>query len=389
MVYDASARVVGFGAAVYQAPTLRLDRVCLDGGVPRTTAPTTDLQPSERSAACSDDVHLLAEPWPEADQLFRRDPRWRGGDGAWSIDLGNARSLWIFGDSFIDPEGETRESSFFIRNSIAIQQGADPTTADMTFYWQTTAQGQPTAYFPNSGNIWYWGGAGAVIDNKVVLFQQGNQLDAQNNVVRAPTRAVLIGNYTGDPSTWTQQWYDVPPDPSGYIWGPHYAFTYGSHLYVYATRPPAATGGSANTAALLRFTKSNAKVGNFTKPQWWTGSQYVVDGQPATLWDPSTQYSVHALPSGEHLAIMGGIAYGPGLFATAPDRSGPFSPFQTFYVPPESSWGGDGGGVLNYLWHAHPQLTGAPVVATYSTHGLNVLQDESPYYPKFVRFTPP
>ena len=58
--------------------------------------------------------------WPEADQLFRRDTRWRGSDAANSIDLGEGRVLWTFGDSFVDNNPvaaqRQRKTARFIRN---------------------------------------------------------------------------------------------------------------------------------------------------------------------------------------------------------------------------------------------------------------------------------
>src|SRR5215467_7748298 len=42
-----------------------------------------------------------AAPWPEADCIFRSDPRWLGADAAFSVDLGQGRVLWLFGDSFV------------------------------------------------------------------------------------------------------------------------------------------------------------------------------------------------------------------------------------------------------------------------------------------------
>lgn len=52
--------------------------------------------------------------WPEADKLFRSDPRWLGGDAAYSVDLGHGRVPWLFGDSFIaDAPGQTRRQSSF------------------------------------------------------------------------------------------------------------------------------------------------------------------------------------------------------------------------------------------------------------------------------------
>ena len=34
-------------------------------------------------------LRVTAVAWPEADAMFHRDPRWLGGDDAYSIDLGN------------------------------------------------------------------------------------------------------------------------------------------------------------------------------------------------------------------------------------------------------------------------------------------------------------
>ena len=67
---------------------------------------------------------VRASTWPEADRLFRGDLRWVGGDGAYSVDLGNDRILWLFGDSFIaaaSGDGSKR----MVRNSVAIQTGRD------------------------------------------------------------------------------------------------------------------------------------------------------------------------------------------------------------------------------------------------------------------------
>ena len=68
------------------------------------------------------------ERWLEADELFRRgDPRWLGGDGAYSVDLGGERTLWLFGDSFIATSpAHTRSESTIVRNSIAVINAVRP-----------------------------------------------------------------------------------------------------------------------------------------------------------------------------------------------------------------------------------------------------------------------
>src|SRR5262245_16795073 len=81
--------------------------------------------------------NLEARPWEEADQLFRSDLRWRGGDVAYSIDLGHERVLWLFGDSFIaDKPGGVRSASHMVHNGIAIETGYDPSKASLKFYWR-------------------------------------------------------------------------------------------------------------------------------------------------------------------------------------------------------------------------------------------------------------
>src|SRR5512138_3482529 len=78
-----------------------------------------------------------AERAEDADALFHQDPRWLGGDGAYSIDLGGARSLWLFGDSFIaTSQALTRRESTMVRNSVAVMTGRDPLTATMEFAWR-------------------------------------------------------------------------------------------------------------------------------------------------------------------------------------------------------------------------------------------------------------
>src|ERR1043165_8575030 len=97
--------------------------------------------------------------WEEADVLFHQDPRWLGGDGAYSIDLKNGKSVWLFGDSFIATSAaHTRRESKLVRNSIAVMDGRDPLSATMRFAWHEDATG-PGWYFARLGEAsdhWLW-----------------------------------------------------------------------------------------------------------------------------------------------------------------------------------------------------------------------------------------
>ena len=67
-------------------------------------------------SACSTLPHGF-EPWPQAQQAFRQDALWHGGDGAASLTLSTDRTLWLFGDTFV---GASRPKSQIVRNSLGL-----------------------------------------------------------------------------------------------------------------------------------------------------------------------------------------------------------------------------------------------------------------------------
>ena len=131
------------------------------------TAPTD----AAASAPLGEEPCFEASPWREADLLFRRDPHWVGSDGAYSIDLGKAHTLWLFGDTWIDPSGRhTRAGARMVRNTVAIQTGRDPSRAKMVFYWGKTGDGRPDSFIPDEGSYWFWPGHGIRIGDRLILF---------------------------------------------------------------------------------------------------------------------------------------------------------------------------------------------------------------------------
>ncbi|MFO0745558.1 MAG: hypothetical protein U1F43_07780 [Myxococcota bacterium] len=90
------------------------------------------------TAACSEPAPPgHGEAWPQANQLFHRDARFLGADGAYSVDLGHDRILWLFGDTVVARDhAHPHEGSAFLRNSVALQTGRDPLTAYLRFYWR-------------------------------------------------------------------------------------------------------------------------------------------------------------------------------------------------------------------------------------------------------------
>src|SRR5882762_5681713 len=95
---------------------------------------------------------LASKLWPEADQLFRSDPRWLGGD------------------SFVARKAPTsREASIMVRNSVAIQTGYDPAHATLKFYWRVRRV-QPADFAPPEGKMWLWPAHGIRLSDRLLLF---------------------------------------------------------------------------------------------------------------------------------------------------------------------------------------------------------------------------
>ncbi len=55
--------------------------------------------------ACGDGTSLAVERTADLDPLFRQDPRWLGTASTASVDVGDDRTLWLFGESFISTNG--------------------------------------------------------------------------------------------------------------------------------------------------------------------------------------------------------------------------------------------------------------------------------------------
>jgi hypothetical protein len=93
-------------------------------------------------------------------QPFERSERqqfeWAGADAAYSVPIGTNKTLWLFGDTFLRPqgdkaEGEAKSSLRMINNSVAIQKIRDEITVESKI-------GRPHFDFPPNSLEFCWGG---------------------------------------------------------------------------------------------------------------------------------------------------------------------------------------------------------------------------------------
>jgi hypothetical protein len=327
---------------------------------PTTTAPTTtgDLE-TTGAPACAFSVTASAA-WPEADELFHRDPRWLGADDAYSVDLGDGHVLWLFADTFIaTSDAHVRQESQLIHNSVAIQTGLDPATADIEFFWTDAAA--PTAFFPEQDGLWFWPGDGERVGDGLIIFLMAvRAVDGGFGFEVAGSDAVWISDADAPPATW------APVRVA--------SFRDGGQV------PGSASVLLADDAALLRWPLAAVGPDPLPAPE-------LLEPVPVL---PATQveFTVHRDPaSAQYIHVQSQGFGGTDLaYRTAPAPTGPWTAPTIFHRPPES----DRPDAFVYAGKAHPELAGADLVLTYVANSFefaDLFADPTLYYPRFVRVT--
>jgi hypothetical protein len=325
------------------------------------------------------------EAWTAADPLFHRDARFLGADGAYSVDLGGGRVLWLFGDSSVggrDPRQPTA-GSYFIRNSVALQTGRDPTTAFMRYYWSWDGD-EPRSFLPEPGDgSWFWPAHGVRLGGALLLFYERLLPDGPpgpNSFKGGGWTAVVVDNPDDEPDAWRVQPAAVPADELGITLGVA-VVPDGEVLWVYGTR------GLTHEVVVARIAAADAAAGDLTRPAWYCHGHFSTGCTPASVIDlGAPEFSVHLDPAlGRYLFVASTGYSSTGLgWRAAPRPEGPWSEVRDVYRPAESY----AEGAFVYAGKAHPELAGGGLVATYVPSSFNdtpaELQDTY-YWPHFVR----
>ncbi|MFT4112894.1 DUF4185 domain-containing protein [Silvibacterium sp.] len=319
--------------------------------------------------------------WPEADRLFHADPRWLGADGAFSVDLGEGRVLWIFNDSFVAKrQGDDRRHAAFVHNTVAIQQGYDPSRATIHFYWRTK-QGAPSEIYPNEGDVWMWPSSGIRVGSRLLLFATRVGADHAPHSLGFKLlgwNAYWVDNPDEEPSAWTlrvvEQRNDAVVMASSLV-------RKGAYVYAFGASEP------QHDLYVARMQASSLEKGELGTIEWWTGSGWDASDakRKAIASDTGTETSVQADPRGGGYIGVYSKGFGGSIIVmqTAKELTGPWSASMPLYRPPES----DAPGAFVYAGKSHAELQGADLVLTYAANGPDekVLGDMRLYFPRFVR----
>jgi hypothetical protein len=336
---------------------------------------------------------IAAAQWPQADALFHRDPRWLGSDAAFSVPLRDGRILWLFNDTLVaTTRAHVRSQAAFVRNTVAIERGTDPTTASMRFYWGET-RGRPSSFFPEQGGRWFWPQHGIRLGRALVVFL--------HRVKETPKgrpgfdfegdgwRLAVVENASASPARWRPRLVVPPRGLEGYAVGGAVSRV-GRYVVSLAVRQR----GLLFTGWLLRWPAAELAAGRLAGAQWWAGrrgwqSASRLEHAPTPITsDAGSECSLtYDRRLGRWILIHSeGFGATTIVVSFAPRIQGPYSRPRLLFRPPESKRPG----VLVYAAKGHPELTGADLAVTYATNTFRpqrVLTSPSLYYPRFVRVT--
>jgi hypothetical protein len=137
-------------------------------------------------------------------KFFPYQQGWVGADSAYSIPLGNGRSLWLLGDTFVEVHGLPRRNlSGFIRNSIAISACVEQ-DCKFQYYWPGMGTDHPQTMFAAPGSDWLWPLDGFVYDHTlyIAFMQMKAEGTGASGFAFSGAQLAAVDNYDEPPAKW-------------------------------------------------------------------------------------------------------------------------------------------------------------------------------------------
>ena len=270
-----------------------------------------------------DGTDLEVERTAGLDPLFRQDPSWLGTASATSIDLGDDRTLWLFGESFISTNGTAlRDAAAIVPNSIALMVGRDAADARMDFAYGDP----PTGFFDLDAEP--LGGA-HLPDGSALVFlgERGAPVPGGFGTLIQSIRVVRIRDLTGSPRAWTSE--------------PVFTFPgveLGCSVRVGDQVVALLVDGNRN-GSLVRWSDDALVRGDLTDREVWNGSAWAAEGGIVVVPEASSRCSL--FPQTQLASDFDAVTWvysasqadGTIAYREATRLEGPYATSQTMSMP--------------------------------------------------------
>jgi hypothetical protein len=344
----------------------------------------------------------LTEPF----EKHRREKfEWAGADAAYSIPIGNGKTLWLFGDTFLRPRGTSLQ---MVNNSVAIQQIRDGQVNNidhdpLKFFWRQTHNNNHSFFEDanaNSAGHWLWPLDGISANGK--LFEFINEIRKSENATPAfgfaTTKQLFLKvENVGEPADKWKMTFSNIEAPDVQVGN---AVTQDEQFaYVYCSYYPAREGMNQHPQVVIRLpldkldklNKSDARDLYKTAEVWGSNGRWIKSstGQPKiVMQDGAPEFSVTRVKGFEgYFAVYFPSGFGTKIMLRhAPRPEGPWSELQCIYDCPV-----DAERFFVYSAKSHPELctNNGELCVTYceniKSSDLTSLAPEKFYFPHAIR----
>jgi hypothetical protein len=274
-----------------------------------------------------------------------------------------------------------------VHNSVAIQHGYDPTSAEIDFYWDDRND-KPSAYFEDNGQLFYWPTSAIALNGKILVFLLETRATTEG-LGFEHTRSVarIIHNPLKDPIDWKVEKIPLPEHPAGMALGSSAVLLMDGHVYAYSNQP------HSSDVYLARWEHEQTTSGDISEIQWWGGESrgwLIADDDflaaKPVVTDSYVGFSIKHIAFRNKFLLLETWGFGGAVISirTADSLTGPWSKRQAIFHPEEKFRGG----VMIYGGRIQESLVGADLVVTYNVnHEImsELINDMSIYFPRFVR----
>jgi len=344
--------------------------------------------------ACTPKPFITVSELPAYNRLFERENGWTGADGAYSVALTEDKTLWLFGDTWIGKIRDGRHvDAVLINNSLAIQQGKDPATATLRFYYRQAVDGNPEPFIrPSDGKSWFWMYDGVLARDGLYLFLIELERAGPSGFRLIGTWLAQVANPSDSPVEWHIRLKRIPWarfSPSGDLFFGSAILEDGEFYYVYGIDEAVRNGWHHKYMIVARVPKD--RLWDLDQWRFHADGEWKSDMGSLTrlCGEMANEYSVSFLKGlGQYVAVYTEEGISDHIVARkAPTPHGPWSSPIRLYTCPEAAWGPS---IICYAAKGHPSLSSTPdaLIVTYvanSTDFWQMASDARLYFPRFLQ----
>jgi hypothetical protein len=345
-------------------------------------------------AACAQQPLITVSELPAYNGLFDREEGWTGADGAYSVALPENKTLWLFGDTWIGKIRDGRHvDAVLINNSLAIQQGKDPASAILLFYYKQAVDGHPQPFIrPSDGKSWFWMYDGVLARDGLYLFLIELERAGPSGFRLIGTWLGQVANPSDSPVEWHIRLKRIPWarfTPSGDLFFGSAILEDGGYYYIYGIDEAVRNGWHHKYMIVARVPKD--RLWDLDQWRFHADGEWKSDMGSLTrlCGEMANEYSVSFLEGlGQYVAVYTEEGISDHIVARkAPTPHGPWSSPVRLYTCPEAAWGPS---IICYAAKGHPSLSSTPdaLIVTYvanSTDFWQMASDARLYFPRFLQ----